>query len=192
MQEKKVDRRVKYSKMVIKNSFIQLMKKKPISKITIKEICEGADVNRATFYAHYQDPYDLLRQIEADLIDGVNVYLGNQVPKDAGEATVTMLEKILEYVKENAEIVDLLLNANGDVQFQEEITGIFGQQQVLPAAVNQSLSPEETQYVFLFFANGAIGMIRQWLKDGMRKSTRDMARLILAVIFKGRDAFLPS
>ena len=187
-----MDRRVKYSKMVIKNSFIQLMKKKPISKITIKEICEGADVNRATFYAHYQDPYDLLRQIEGDLIDGVNVYLGNQVPQDAGEASVTMLEKILEYVKENAEIVNLLLNANGDVQFQEEITGIFGQQQILPAAVNQSLSPEETQYVFLFFANGAIGMIRQWLKDGMQKSTRDMARLILDVIFKGRDAFLPS
>ena len=56
-KEKKDDRRVKYSKMVIKDSFIQLLKEKPITKITIKEICALADINRATFYAHYTDTY---------------------------------------------------------------------------------------------------------------------------------------
>jgi len=55
MKSNKLDRRVKYTRMVLKESFINLLEKKDISQITIKEICEDADINRATFYAHYND-----------------------------------------------------------------------------------------------------------------------------------------
>jgi AcrR family transcriptional regulator len=60
------DRRVKYTKMVLKDSLIKLMQEKPISRITIKAICEDADVNRATYYSHYKDQFDQLNQIEAE------------------------------------------------------------------------------------------------------------------------------
>ena len=49
------DRRVKYTKMVLRNALIKLLETKPISRITIKEICEEADINRTTYYAHYTD-----------------------------------------------------------------------------------------------------------------------------------------
>ena len=75
MEEKKLDRRVRYTKMVIRESFIALLKEKPIAKITVKEICTGADINRATFYAHYADPYALLHEIEESLIHDVQQYL---------------------------------------------------------------------------------------------------------------------
>ncbi len=75
MKSKNADRRVKYTKMVIKNSLVKFLKEKPISKITVKEICEDADINRATFYAHYTDQYDLLQRIENEIIDDINLYL---------------------------------------------------------------------------------------------------------------------
>ena len=62
MKNNKEDRRVKYTKMVLKESLIDLLSKKDISCITIKQICEEADINRATFYTHYSDQFDLLRQ----------------------------------------------------------------------------------------------------------------------------------
>ena len=40
---------------------------KPVNKITVKEICERAELNRATFYAHYSDCFDLLESIEEEL-----------------------------------------------------------------------------------------------------------------------------
>ena len=61
MKELKMDRKTRYTRMVLQDSLIELMKEKPISKITIKELCEKADINRTTFYAHYTDQYDLLR-----------------------------------------------------------------------------------------------------------------------------------
>lgn len=49
----KSDARVRYTKMVIKNSFVKLLAKKPLEKVTVKEICELSEINRATFYKYY-------------------------------------------------------------------------------------------------------------------------------------------
>lgn len=65
MSKKKEDRRVKFTKMFLKESLIDLLEEKSIFKITIKEICEKADINRATFYAHYSDQYNLLEYFVA-------------------------------------------------------------------------------------------------------------------------------
>ena len=97
----KTDRRVKYSKMVIKESFVQLLKEKNISKITIKELCELADVNRATFYAHYTDQYDLLEQIEQELMSGINQYIISDLFHESTKTPVSMLVKILDFIKDN-------------------------------------------------------------------------------------------
>ena len=67
----KTDARVKYTRMVIQQTFLELLQKKPISKITVTEICEIAGINRATFYKHYMDPYDLLEQFENEAIQGL-------------------------------------------------------------------------------------------------------------------------
>ena len=58
-----MDRRVKYTKNIIKESFVELLRKKDINKITVSELCEKADINRATFYRYYIDVYDLLEKI---------------------------------------------------------------------------------------------------------------------------------
>ena len=72
MPGKKQDARVRYTKMVIKSSLMELMQAKPVAKITVTEICERAGINRATFYAHYNDPTDLLQSIERELIDDIS------------------------------------------------------------------------------------------------------------------------
>lgn len=189
MNTKKTDRRVKYTKMVIRNSFIKLLKQKPISKITIKEICENADVNRATFYAHYQNQYDLLNKIEARLIDDINAYLSNYEFKDNMDIASKMLEKILDYVKENSDIFDILLISNGDMTFQNEFIKIITKQHFSPETRSDSLSKEDAAYIFSFSSSGSIGVIQKWLKDDMKKPTNELAELILKIAARGSAAF---
>jgi len=66
---RKSDARVRYTQRVIKESFLSLLREKPINKITVKEVCELAELNRATFYAHYSDCFALLESIEQELLD---------------------------------------------------------------------------------------------------------------------------
>ena len=63
-----MDRRIKYTKKVIKESFFQLLEEKDITKVTVSELCEKADINRATFYRYYIDIFDLLEKIKEEFV----------------------------------------------------------------------------------------------------------------------------
>ena len=54
------------SKSLIKESFLALMKEKPVERISICDIVRKAGLNRGTFYAHYQTPFDILREMEEE------------------------------------------------------------------------------------------------------------------------------
>ena len=65
----KLDARKRYTQMILKQSFLKLLKEKPVNKITVKELCQLSQINRATFYTHYSDCFALLESIENELID---------------------------------------------------------------------------------------------------------------------------
>ena len=66
---KKTDARVRYTKRALKEAFLSILQEKPVNRITVKEVCELAELNRATFYTHYSDCYALLESIEQELLD---------------------------------------------------------------------------------------------------------------------------
>ena len=66
-----MDLRVERTRKNIHNAFIQLRSKKPLEKITVKELSELAYINKATFYSHYHDIYDLSDKLEDELIASI-------------------------------------------------------------------------------------------------------------------------
>ena len=69
------DRRTKYTKSVIRQALFDLLKEKPLNKITVTDICKMADINRSTFYSYYEDVYALLTQIKNELIENIVQHL---------------------------------------------------------------------------------------------------------------------
>ena len=69
MENKERDLRVERTKESIKNSFLELMKEKEFEKITVKDITTRARINRGTFYIHYLDKYDLMKQMQEKVIE---------------------------------------------------------------------------------------------------------------------------
>ncbi len=66
------DRRIQYTKKAIKESFLKLLNQHHIEKISVKALCIDADINRATFYRHYKDIYDLFEDIKKELFDEIS------------------------------------------------------------------------------------------------------------------------
>ncbi len=179
MTNKKTDRRVQYTKMVIKDSFIELLMNKDISKITITEICELADLNRATFYAHYQDQYDLMKQIQAELIENVTNYLELESHTELAQIPVANVERIFDYIKENARICKILLGEQGDINFQKQVLALAYEKNILDLTSLAKISPEEAEYINTFSLAGAVGLIQKWLNEDLNKSSRFMAETIM-------------
>ena len=65
----KSDARVRYTQHALKQALLTLLKEKSVNKITVKEVCELAELNRATFYSHYSDCFALLEAIENELLE---------------------------------------------------------------------------------------------------------------------------
>ena len=176
MKDIKDDRRVRYTKMVLKDSFISLLEKKDISQITVKEICENADINRATFYSHYTDVYDLLKKIESELLENVNVYLLQLYHKVKKVDEAELTEKIFAYIKENAKLCRLLLSERGDLSFQKKIMILVYDKIINDLTDNSNISREDAEYVYSFAITGCVGLVQKWFDDNMKKSPRFMAR----------------
>lgn len=179
VRSSKDDRRVKYTKMVLKESFIKLLSKKDITQITIKEICEDADINRATFYAHYNDQYDLMRKIENELLENISAYISEYARKDNHFNDVELIEKIFEYIKENAQLCKLLLSKKGDLDFQKRVMMLVYDKNLINLTNEGIFSKEYAEYIYSYTITGCVGIIQKWLEDGMDKSTRFMAEMII-------------
>ena len=66
-----MDRRIEKTKNSIINAFLELRSKKDIEKISIRELCERANINKSTFYTHYRDIYDLSEQLESQVVQDI-------------------------------------------------------------------------------------------------------------------------
>lgn len=179
MKSDKVDRRVKYTRMVLKESFITLLEKKDISQISIKEICEDADINRATFYAHYNDQYDFLKKIENEILENINAHLIELGQKNNDMGAILLAEKIFEYIKENARICKLLMSERGDFTFQKQVMMLVYDIIITNLTDNNKITKEDAEYVYSFTITGCVGIVQKWLDDDMKKSPRFMAEMVV-------------
>lgn len=180
----KIDRRKKYTRKVLKESLINLLQKKQISSITIKEICDLADINRSTFYAHYSNQYDLLNSIEEefikDLVGTLNEY---NCSKD--EDALLMTEKLFEYIAKKSDICQTLLSENSDIHFQKKGMMITQQYIFNNWFTDSQLDQDKYEYINLFLVSGSIHVIKNWLENKQNKTPKEMAQIINNFINNG-------
>lgn len=182
--EKKENQRVKLTKQMLKSSLIELMKSAPIGKITIKKICENAEINRSTFYLYYNDQYALLEEIENELIDHAQKHL-EKINSDVG--SLQYLEALLCYVQENAELFRILLCHRDSPEFQSAFVDASFQN--LTRQLRLHCSENTADYVYRFLIMGVLSMIQRWMEAGFDFSCRDMAALIFRLADNAVSSF---
>ncbi|MDR2655136.1 MAG: TetR/AcrR family transcriptional regulator [Oscillospiraceae bacterium] len=176
----KENQRVRLSKKLLKESLIQLLQQNKIHSISVREICDRAQINRTTFYKYYGSQYDLLGDMEDDVLAAVDRYL------DAGEKRpdiIWQLTQIINYINENFDLCKILLNNNVDPGFPERIFKLPRIRQII-AKNMQVESGEELEYFFRFLIDGSFGLIKMWLNKENREPAGEIARLLNQVIVK--------
>ena len=186
MNEVKKDRRVKYTITVLKEALVKSMKEEHISKISVKSICELADINRSTFYAHFDDQYALLHFIENEVLDNIKLYLDKQDFDDKRPISIQVLHRILEYVRQNAELFKALLSDNCEPGIQREIMDLS---KVVSFQVNNKYDMRVQEYLAVYGTTGCISLLHKWLQDGMIESTTELAEYIMKMLYSGISGF---
>jgi len=179
MKELKMDRKKRYTRMVLQDSLIELMREKPINKITIKELCENADVNRSTFYAHFSDQYELLNTIEEETLSWAKVAFESVIGSASDEAeTIKGLEGICQYIADNSKHLQILMSEQGDIGFQKQLFTLVYNLLGINLQADQNGDGDSKELSLIFVVNGCVGLIQHWLKTGLRQSPQEIALII--------------
>ncbi|MBR4262304.1 MAG: TetR/AcrR family transcriptional regulator C-terminal domain-containing protein [Bacilli bacterium] len=184
-----MDRRVKYTQKVIKDTFLSLLEKKDISNITVTEICEIADINRATFYRYYLDVYDLLKKIEDEFMDQIK---NSQPILNLTDYSVySFAHEILTIFYNNKKLVNILFNTNNNMYFLNDVLEVAYEKCLEKWKTDDiDISDDEVEYAIVFVFNGALGMLNYWVKNNFDMSIDDLSRSIEKLSIYGARKFI--
>ena len=173
----KANQRVRLTKRLLRESLIKLLGKQTIYDITVSQLCEDAEINRSTFYKYYGSPFDLLADMEKDLLD----FLSNAITEHAVNP-VRIIETACEYMESHLEFGRLIINNNADPLFPQKL---FSQAAVKEAALAKyggRKDPAELEYLFNFITYGAYRVICVWLNKDNREPPGQIARQMIRLI----------
>ena len=175
--KQKVDRRVKRTKNNLRNSLFTLLEEKNINQITVTELTTLADVNRSTFYLYYNDIYDMMEKIQQEIY---SVFVDTVVRfksdfKDI-ESFETYCLRFLEFCKENYRVCRFITRNDCNNHLAEKIQ--LAVRCVIPDSAGYFPDGDPRNYLTTFALSGMLATILEWMNNGMKIPTEDMARFL--------------
>ncbi len=175
----KNNQRTRLSKLLFKNALMDLLKEKgSVAKISVRELCDRAELNRSTFYAHYNEPNDLLMEIETELLEATEEHL-KKIGAENDAGAHKYLLSFLKYIKENDKPFRTLLVDAADPDFRSR----FMQQSIIQFVDNLrvELPKEFEQYIFSYILNGNTGIIIQWVRSNYAIDENEIVNLLFSI-----------
>ena len=186
MLEEARDHRVRVTKTLIRKAFTELLTKKPIQSISIKELCELAGINRGTFYAHYQDIYDLRQKIEDEMYHDVQRTLSPLLDAEPHASQIEITAGIFQWMKENSDMCAVVLGEYGDKEFLWKVLDL-GQMVCQESYLRsfEKISPERIEWFYAYASSGCIGLLRKGLAEEMETPAKEIAGMADQLIVHG-------
>lgn len=174
----KESRRITMTKNLLKDSLLEILETKPLPKITIKEICENADVNRSTFYLHYPDQFALCDEIENDIIERINTCLADV---SLSNNRVEGLTEFLSYMKDNGHLFKIFMRPDFNNSFRVRFSSV-AVKRLAELDYHSNLTEEDKDYIFRFMFMGVLGMLEKWIRDDFDLSPEEISAFILSLL----------
>ncbi len=177
----------KYFNTAIKmdEALITLLEKKDFEYITVKEICDTAGVNRSTFYLHYENTCDLLKETTRYILDKHFAYYSADTKnitnrfesceqRDLVFVTAEYLTPYLTFIKENRRIFKISIK-HFHAMNMDEVYGNMFEHIFDPVLAKFNVPRGERDYVIKFYLTGVFAVVMEWLQ---RDCSEDMNTII--------------
>ena len=153
-----------FTKKAIKESFIDLLEEHPLSDITVKDIVEKCEINRNTFYYHYQDVPALIEEIVKEEVEQI-------LKKYPSVSTIVeCFDALIEFASHRKKaIMHIYRSVNREV-FERNlmtVTEFFVSNYVNTALTNENIGTADKKTVVDYYKCVCFGLVLNWLNTGM-------------------------
>lgn len=189
MSDRKQDRRINRTKKLLLDALTSIMDKKRLKDISIRELCDYADISRGTFYLHYTDINNMVEKIENELLEGLKESLEKNIHTCIELCDVHhILLDIYQYLEHNSIIFEKLFGANGDVTLLNKVKDIV-RDKCFDSSIKEfgDDSTPILYYLNSFIVSGIMGIITDWLSGGMKETPEDITKITVQVMKNWTD-----
>lgn len=173
----KTDLRVRYTQKVIQEAFWKLLKEKPLAKITVKEVCDLAQINRGTFYKHYMDCYDLMDKLQEEAIRQME----QRLESIDSTGIRSMLISLMQTLRQDDGLFRILYSQGQSDAFLHRIIGCC--YRYMETHITQfpgmSQNDQFKSMNYSFLVGGCSSVMECWIHTGMKESPEAVAEQIL-------------
>lgn len=186
-----MDRRVIKTKAEIKKAYFELLSEKHFESITVRDITDRANINRGTFYLHFEDKYQVLDYYEDEIFSEIRsifeeVLDGMQIQNMMDVESSPILNMLRLFQKEHY-YINLMMGAHGDPLFKEKIRMVFVENITLYlekyAELDELRYPKD--YILTYLSNAHVGVMVYWLENGAVKPPEEIIKMLLDIVVNG-------
>lgn len=163
----------------IQEALLALLECKALKEITIRELCERAKVNKATFYRHYQDIYALADKMEDSIHAGLLRLLDAKKKRSFTEPLAQQeLEDMIRYIGEHAVFYREYLKTGQDIFLDERFLDLWEMHMKQQFRMLGVLSEKRMQYYCRFYQAGVRMTVLYWLETGRQETPEELASVL--------------
>lgn len=185
-KSKKEDRRVRYTKQVIKEAFLDLLKKNSFTKITVTELCRLAEINRGTFYLHYYDMEDVLDDVLQDMLANTSSVMEHVLSDECPNPNCSY--PFCDRIQNNDVFRPLLLDDTISAKIIDKMAD-HKESYITWLMSHSLLTFEEAEAVFYFQMNGCLTINKLMIRNHCT-DWKKIQKTIDAFIRAGLKSFL--
>lgn len=165
------DSRQRYTKQCLFDSFLKALEDKPVSAITVSEICEDAGISRKTFYKYYSDPFALLLAMQDDLFVGFEKQL-----QDLPSNVYDIAPALIMFASEHRVLIRAVFENRGEGNFIDRmISSLYDAYHEDWETSNPTMSATDVGFLFYYVTSGLAGIIRLWLFQNPEMAPEEVA-----------------
>lgn len=174
---------VKRTKKAFATSLTELAKEYPFNKITVKMLCDHAELSRNAFYFHYKDINDLLRSIEDDVVNEIVSLLEMIEKVDFPENVYVSVEALINIFDERRDTVLMLFDKNYSVSFTTKVSKIYSDFNFRYfCRFHTGDKKIKYDFFYMFLSSGFYGILRYWLENPALMSKEEVIKLTYTLI----------
>lgn len=185
-----MDRRIKKTKNEIKRALLEASTNKGMEQVTVQDIIDRADINRATFYYHYRDKKDLITSIESETLEGLiqNICLPDDQFNSFEDIVYLPILKTLEHVKSFKDVYKILLSSNGSTNFYwkmlDTLKSSLSDNYELLQQKNLEILNDKS-YLVNFIAGAHLSIIIDWVNKDLDSEPQLLAKNMASILTNG-------
>lgn len=174
------NRRSVMTKKIFRETLIDLLQTNHISEISVKRLAEAADLNRSTFYSHYDNQMDVLHELEKETYERVQSFIISGTQSPGKPDSLMIFRQLLSFIKDNSKLFLVLLGQNGSQDFQQKLMELTGQA-AASGGYRSKADDSKSYYARVYRVAGCTRVIEDWIVREFDQPIDVLAQQLIAL-----------